>query len=301
MLDFDTSFLGLVFPFVCISQVRSYAIETLSNAPDEELRLYLLQLVQALKYEEDVSGGVSGGGGGDTVATAPTKSTTNTARVSSLSAFLIDRASRNVELANYLFWYLRVELENRIYESRYREVFLAFKERLSLTMICDGSIVPPGRSPPPESTTVMSLWDLLMRQEGFVSGILRCQLESLNVRGKKDAKEKHLREALAAGDFHDIPHSVPLPSAPHVWVKGVDCNSAKMFKSALYPAVLSFVVDRAKGGRDASGGHSKSIKDAKSTYKVMIKTGDDLRQDQLVIIVIQLMDRLLKRGTLDLW
>jgi len=34
---------------------------------------------------------------------------------------------------------------------------------------------------------------------------------------------------------------------------------------------------------------------------VMIKTGDDLRQDQLVIIVIQLMDRLLKRGTLDLW
>ena len=276
------------FPSFFNLQVRSYAIETLSNAPDEELRLYLLQLVQALKYEEDVSGGVSGvgGGGGDAVATAPTKSTT-TARVSSLSAFLIDRASRNVELANYLFWYLRVELENRIYESRYREVFLAFKERLSLTMRSDGSIVPPGRLPPPESTTVMSLWDLLMRQEGFVLGILRCQLESLNVRGKKDAKEKHLREALARGGFHDIPHVVPLPSAPHVWVKGVDCNSTKMFKSALYPAVLSFVVDPAKGGRDASGGHSKSTKDAKSTYKVMIKTGDDLRQDQLVIIVIQ--------------
>jgi hypothetical protein len=42
--------------------------------------------------------------------------------VSSLSAFLIDRASKNIELANYLFWYLRVELENRTYESRYREV-----------------------------------------------------------------------------------------------------------------------------------------------------------------------------------
>ena len=74
-----------------------------------------------------------------------------------------------------------------------------------------------------------------------------------------------------------------------------------MFRLALYLAVLSLIVDRAKGRRDASGGHSKSIKDAKSTYKVMIKTGDDLRQDQLVIIVIQLMDRLLKRGTLDLW
>ncbi len=77
---------------------------------------------------------------------------------------------------------------------------------------------------------------------------------------------------------------MPLPSAPHVWVESVECNSAKMFKFALYSAVLSFVVDRAKGGRDASGGHSKSIKDAKSTYEVMIKTGDDPRQDQLVII-----------------
>ena len=133
-----------------------------------------------------------------------------------------------------------------------------------------------------------------------MSGILRCQLESLNVRGKKDAKERHLREALAAGGFHDIPHAVPLPSAPHIWVKGVDCNSAKMFKSALYPAVLSFVVDHTKGGRD-TGKQTKLIKDVKTMYKVMIKTGDDLRQDQLVIIVIQLMDRLLKRGTLDLW
>ncbi len=74
-------------------KVRSYAIETLSDAPDEELRLYLLQLVQALKYEENISGGV-----------LPLDSTSTPGRVSSLSAFLIDRASRNIELANYLFW-----------------------------------------------------------------------------------------------------------------------------------------------------------------------------------------------------
>ena len=64
---------------------------------------------------------------GGSAATAPAQSSsrvvaTKITRVSSLSAFLIDRASRNIELANYLYWYLRIELENRIYESRYREV-----------------------------------------------------------------------------------------------------------------------------------------------------------------------------------
>ena len=109
--------------------MRSYAIETLADAPDEELRLYLLQLVQALKYEEDVSGGGGSAEVGNVISSSATttastaaQSVTTSSRVSSLSAFLIDRASTNIELANYLFWYLRVELENRTYESRYREV-----------------------------------------------------------------------------------------------------------------------------------------------------------------------------------
>lgn len=34
---------------------------------------------------------------------------------------------------------------------------------------------------------------------------------------------------------------------------------------------------------------------------MQVKTGDDLRQDQLVIMMIKLMDRILKRGTLDLF
>jgi phosphatidylinositol 3-kinase len=84
--------------------VRSYAIETLSNAPDEELRLYLLQLVQALKYEENISGGVSGRGDMIDVFSQLDKGNTTSSRASSLSAFLIDRASRSIELANFLFW-----------------------------------------------------------------------------------------------------------------------------------------------------------------------------------------------------
>lgn len=64
------------------SLVRSYAIDTLAAAPDSELRLYLLQLVQALKYENmDGSDETKG---------------------SSLANFLVQRAAQNFELANFL-------------------------------------------------------------------------------------------------------------------------------------------------------------------------------------------------------
>ncbi|KAL7498266.1 hypothetical protein ACHAWT_009221 [Skeletonema menzelii] len=265
------------------SLVRSYAIDTLSKSSDEELRLYLLQLVQALKYEEDVSGGTSGGN--DAYAFSENKP----AGVTSLSTFLIERASRNVDLANFLFSFLRVELDNPIYEVRYREVFSLFQVKLSSVRVKNGSITHSK-----DTADTLSLWELLNQQEKFISGIMDCQRDSLSARGKKDAKESHLREALESGGFHNIQHAVPLPSAPHIFVKGVNPKSVKMFKSALYPAVVDFVVDRVK---TADG---KDAKHFPTTYKVMIKTGDDLRQDQLVIMMIQLMDRLLKRGTLDL-
>jgi phosphatidylinositol 3-kinase len=72
--------------------VRDYAIDTLAAAPDSELRLYLLQLVQALKYENIQRTDVS------------TSEVANGVRVSSLAAFMINRAAGNIELANYLYW-----------------------------------------------------------------------------------------------------------------------------------------------------------------------------------------------------
>ena len=69
-----------------------------------------------------------------------------------------------------------------------------------------------------------------------------------------------------------------------------------MFKSALYPAVLDFLIEPS-----IPNDSRKQTQVIHPTYKVMIKTGDDLRQGQLVIMMIQLMERLLKRGTLDLW
>jgi hypothetical protein len=71
--------------------VRAYAIDTLASSPDEELSLYLLQLVQALKFENIQETGVNQAG-------------STAAPVSSLGSFLIGRATKNIQLANYLYW-----------------------------------------------------------------------------------------------------------------------------------------------------------------------------------------------------
>jgi hypothetical protein len=64
--------------------------------------------------------------------------------------------------------YLRIELENRIYEARYLEVFLAFQEKLSHTLVSNGTIISPKQDPLPEPT--MSLWQLLVEQEKLSPG-----------------------------------------------------------------------------------------------------------------------------------
>lgn len=80
--------------------VRAYAIDTLAAAPDSELRLYLLQLVQALRYEtNEVADGV-----GD--KSHSQKSSLAERRISSLASFLIDRSAGSIELANFLYWYV---------------------------------------------------------------------------------------------------------------------------------------------------------------------------------------------------
>lgn len=183
-----------------------------------------------------------------------------------------------------------------------------------------------------------SMWDVLVAQDRLISGIMDCQRRARDSRGKKDAKEGFLRDALAAEGYGKIEGgistptggSVPLPSAPGVMVTGVRSESVRMFKSALYPAVVEFNVGRrnshgdagnkdlrgrevyttrselsaALAGSDNASGKQETAEEAErkinSTFKVIVKTGDDLRQDQLVIMMIQLMDRLLKRATLDL-
>ena len=143
-----------------------------------------------------------------------------------------------------------------------------------------------------------SMWDVLVEQDTFITGVLNIQQRCRDSRGKKDAKEAELRLMLSKEgyDRKSTRDAVPLPSRPDVFVNGVRPETAIMFKSALYPALLEFHVEGIMSKKTARKDHEERM----TSYKVMVKTGDDLRQDQLIIMMIQLMDKLLKRAALDL-
>jgi phosphatidylinositol 3-kinase len=169
----------------------------------------------------------------------------------------------------------------------------------------------------PVRTIPKSVWDVLTSQDQFVSGVMDIQMRSRDTRGKKDAKELNLKSLLAKEGYERNPRRdpIPLPSSPEVMVNGVNPQTAKIFKSAVYPALIEFhvegVVETNKNSSGRSGSRPKRHTTGKgslsssglhhgSSYKVIVKTGDDLRQDQLVMMMIKLMDGLLKRASLDL-
>lgn len=156
-----------------------------------------------------------------------------------------------------------------------------------------------------------SVWDVLSAQDVFISGVMDAQM-SCGSKGKKDAKETHIRSVLSKEgyDKNSSRSSFPLPCAPEVQVNGLNSQTAKIFKSAVYPALIEFHVDsiadkgdfgqkkKGKHGNDGIAGIRPQAQS--SSYKVIVKTGDDLRQDQLAMMMIKLMDGLLKRASLDL-
>ena len=118
--------------------------------------------------------------------------------------------------------------------------------------------------------------------------------------------------------------SVPLPLDPSTrCISGLDPSTITLFRSAMYPALIDFTAHKLEerdtlkfAEKEATTGSilrkdssdqddsdkEIQVKSRKQPmiFKIIFKSGDDLRQDQLVMQLISLMDSLLKKVNLDL-
>ena len=253
-IDVDDA-LELLGPSFDNPGVRSYAVDRLRKADDEELLLYLLQLVQALKYEH-----VSVDSGQDIT------------QDSSLARFLVQRAADNFMLGNYFYWYLMVECDDHdpIQGADNREIY----RKVAYEFVVELEKKPEG---PQDRKT-------LLRQAEMVAILSKIATEvkasSESIAKKTDRVKHFIADPKNELMTFDPPLAMPLD--PSVKVTGVAPDQVTVFKSSLNPIKFTFKTT------------------AGSTYPVIFKLGDDLRQDQLVIQIVTLMDRLLQKENLDL-
>eukprot|EP00301_Raphidiophrys_heterophryoidea_P020065 c4854_g1_i1.p1 GENE.c4854_g1_i1~~c4854_g1_i1.p1 ORF type:complete len:467 (+),score=131.15 c4854_g1_i1:1451-2851(+) len=226
-----------------------------------EVSLCLPQLVEACKYE-----------------TPPLSS--------NLKRIILKVALGNIAHASFLNWYLVVammelptdDMKQRHQRAMMRQLFEFFQQALAQQA-----------AQHPDLT--LNYKQRIEDQERFVTG-----LKEVYERIKEGAKERReekvraMRNMLEHGPYsflRALHRSLYLPLDPDVIVTGIVPSEVGIFKSAMAPFRLPLL--RVDENNNSLG-----------TYTIIYKNGDDMRQDQLVMQIIELIDRLWKQDGLDL-
>ena len=250
---------GVEKNFNGMKKLREYAINKLSQHTNEELNFILLQLVQAIRYEDISLKNVE----------------------SPLVLFLTERCSKDVILSSSFFWFIECESDKSDQNSKttmeekeiteiYAKIRLKFLENIQ---------------------KYKEIIQIINNELLFKEELVKIS-DALSKVSKVDNKKKELRNLIENGEKEKLQDTeYYLPIDPRLKIKGTISEECTVFKSAKCPVKYTFkVTDDTK---------KYNHHEDKEHMRVMFKYGDDLRQDQLILQMINYMDSLLKNMHLD--
>lgn len=127
----------------------------------------------------------------------------------------------------------------------------------------------------------------LEKQQKFIDEIVKLVKIIVKEPGNRNKKTEKFKQLLNDTETFKINfcsfEPIPFPLNPDVYITKIVADKTSLFKSALMPAKLTFITTIAS-----------------HEYVAIFKHGDDLRQDELILQMITLMDKLLQRENLDL-
>ncbi len=238
-----------------LNEIRKFAVGKLKDEKDENIQFILLQLVQALRYENYEN--------------------------SPLKKLLIEKCSQNIKLATSFYWFIECESNDTIEKneiektghqieiiSNYKNILKEFKEKIKKNIKIHETI-----------KSQIELNNLLLD--------INEEIKDLSTSNLKKEKIKQLLKTKHKDKFKNKTYS--LPFNPKIKISNIDIENIKIFSSATQPIKYTFDItqDTQEYNKD---------KENKSKFEFIFKTGDDLRQDQLIIQIISYMDELLKKS-----
>ena len=251
---------GIMNNLTGMKELRKMAIKKLGEHSNEELNFILLQLVQAIRYE-DIS----------------TKN-----YYTPLVQFLIERCCKDMILASSFFWFISCEADtsdqNQKSKKDDKNDIITIFDLIKNRFLEDIKKYPEIRS-------------IIDNEIEFKNELVNIS-DRLSHVSKVDNKKRELRSLIDGekkSTMQDTEHYLPID--PKLIIKGTITEECSVFKSAKCPVKYTFKVTPQT--------QKNNVHEDKKHFRIMFKYGDDLRQDQLILQMINYMDSLLKKVHLD--
>jgi len=221
--------------------VRSYAVEQLWQCSADVVHLYLLQMIQCLRFEPYHD--------------------------SPLARFLISKALKDRTVGHALYWGLKSSME----------ACPELQERYGL--ILEGYLQQAGASVA-----------ILSDSNTVVTELVKIGASVKAAEDNKKATQQLRKQLNAFSEREDCPKSFCLPLSQERFT-GFDIQKCKVMTSNARPLWLNLKKEPVKRG---SGGKGNG-----GNYLTMFKMGDDLRQDELTMQILGVMNSLWKDDRVD--